>query len=600
MQNSGPTELREAPGAEDIRSQLRRIITSSEFPSFSRGAAFLSYIVEETLAGRANRLKGFSIALEVFRRDEHFTQEDPVVRIEAGRLRRALERYYFVAGQTDPIRIDIPKGGYVPTFKWSAPPPSATQEDDVVAIPVRGIPQTSPWRAIRTLVIAGLTVVGVSGVAAVSWFLTGSATVSTGPKAMPDEPSLVIAPFANLGEGPEAGLYTVGLTEELLTTLPRFKEIKVFGRETSKSLTPDVDVVQVRGQLGARYLLAGGVRVAGDRMRVSARLVDTSDGAILWSQNYDNDLRSIDFFNIQSDVANRVAAAVAQPYGIIAQADAARPPPDNRGAYECTLAFYTYRTELTSESHALVRNCLEAAVARYPGYATALAMLSMIYLDEDKYKFNRTPGEPTPTERALQTARRAVQMEPANTRALQALMVALFFAHQPVEAIDVGERALATNPNDTELMGEFGTRLAIAGQWQRGAALLDQAIALNPGGGGFYRGNRALAAYMLGDNAEAIIGIRQSDMQKFPLFHAVAAIIYAEAGLTADARREGETFVNMRPDFLPNIVAEMSSRGMSPADLARLIAGLRKAGLTVPDAVESVSAASNGSVVTPR
>lgn len=596
MQNSGPTGLREAPGAEDIRTQLQRIVTSSEFPSFGRGAAFLSYIVEETLAGRANRLKGFSIALEVFRRDEHFTQEDPVVRIEAGRLRRALERYYFVAGQTDPIRIDIPKGGYVPTFKWSMP-----EEEHVVAMPPHGIPRSSPWRSMQTVMVACLTVVGVLGVAAMSWFSTGFAPVGAGLKATPDEPSLVIAPFANLGESPEARLYTIGLTEELLTTLPRFKEIKVFGRETSKNLTPDVDVTQVREQLGARYLLAGGVRVSGVRMRVSARLVDTGDGAILWSQNYDNDLRSIDLFKVQSDVASRVATAIAQPYGIIAQADTARPPPDDLGAYECTLTFYAYRTELSPESHALVRNCLEDAVARYPGYATAWAMLSMIYLDEDKYKFNRTPGDTTPTERALQTARRAIQIEPANTRGLQALMAALFFDHKPVEAIEIGERALATNPNDTELMGEFGTRLAIAGQWRRGAALLDQAIALNPGGGGFYRGNRALASYMLGETTDALIGIRQSDMQKFPLFHAVAAIIYAEAGLTAEARREGETFVNMRPDFLPNIVAEMSSRGMSPADLARLIAGLRKAGLTEPDGPESVATTSTSrSALHPR
>ncbi|WP_276122083.1 adenylate cyclase [Pararhizobium qamdonense] len=591
MQNSGTIGRREPPGAEDIRVQLQRVVTSSEFPSFGRGAAFLTYIVEETLAGRATRLKGFSIALEVFRRDEHFTQEDPVVRIEAGRLRRALERYYFVAGQTDPVRIDIPKGGYVPTFKWSTPPPSEAEEEDVVAMPRHGIPRSSPWQAIQTLMVAGLTVVGMLGVAAMSWFSAESSPVGAGLKAMPDEPSLVIAPFANLGESPEARLYTVGLTEELLTTLPRFKEIKVFGRETSKSLTPDVDVAQVREQLGARYLLAGAVRVSGDRMRVSARLVDTGDGAILWSQNYDNDMRSIDLFKVQSDVASRVATAVAQPYGIIAQADTARPPPDDLGAYECTLTFYAYRTELSPESHALVRNCLEAAVARYPGYATAWAMLSMIYLDEDKYKFNRTPGDTTPTERALQTARRAIQIEPANTRGLQALMAALFFDHEPVEAIEIGERALATNPNDTELMGEFGTRLAIAGQWGRGAALLDQAIALNPGGGGFYRGNRALASYMLGETTDAVIGIRQSDMQKFPLFHAVAAIIYAEAGLTADARREGETFVKMRPDFIPNIQAEMSSRGMSPSDLARLIAGLRKAGLKVSDSSEPIAAA---------
>ncbi len=109
------------PCEDEIRAQLHRIITSTEFPNVGRGAAFLTFIVEEALAGRSSRIKGYTIALEVFKRDEKFTQEDNVVRIQAGRLRRVLERYYLTAGQADPIRIDIPKGGYAPVFTWSAP-----------------------------------------------------------------------------------------------------------------------------------------------------------------------------------------------------------------------------------------------------------------------------------------------------------------------------------------------------------------------------------------------------------------------------------------------------------------------------------------------
>ena len=120
MQTLGPdgrTALpssRLAPGEEETRAQLQRILTSAQFPGSGRSGAFLSYVVEEVLAGRGNRIKGYAVAVEVFKRDEAFTQDDPVVRIEAGRLRRSLERYYLTAGQSDPIRIVIPKGGYVP------------------------------------------------------------------------------------------------------------------------------------------------------------------------------------------------------------------------------------------------------------------------------------------------------------------------------------------------------------------------------------------------------------------------------------------------------------------------------------------------------
>ena len=98
------------PTPEAIWTQLGSILASPEFQLPERGRAFLRYIVEESLAGRAKRIKAYSIAVEVFGRDEGITPDDPEVRIEAGRLRRALERYYLVAGQSDPIRIDIPKG----------------------------------------------------------------------------------------------------------------------------------------------------------------------------------------------------------------------------------------------------------------------------------------------------------------------------------------------------------------------------------------------------------------------------------------------------------------------------------------------------------
>ena len=162
-----------------------------------------------------------------------------------------------------------------------------------------------------------------------------------------------------------------------------------------------------------------------------------------------------------------------------------------------------------------------------------------LYLDEDRFGYNPRSGPSTPLERSLKAARRAVELDPGNTRALQALMTALFFNQQLAEAMRVGEQALATNPNDTELMGEYGVRLAMGGQWKRGAAVLDQALALNPGGAGYYRGNRALAAYMLEDYDTALVEIRQADLQKFPLFHIVAAVIYAEQGMMEDASARG-------------------------------------------------------------
>jgi len=414
------------------------------------------------------------------------------------------------------------------------------------------------------------------------WIAHQTVTTPVGEARMPEGPTLVVAPFADLGETADARLYAMGISEELLDVLPRFRELTVLGRETSEALSPDVDALNVNRKLGARFLLSGGVRVSGGRMRVTARLVETETGRILWTETYDNDLSSRNFFAIQADVAGKVASAVAQPGGVISHDDSLRQLrglPDDLDAYRCTLSFYEYRAELSATKHAVVRDCLERAVGRFPAFATAWAMLSIAYVDEDRFGYNPKPALPTALERALDASRRAVQIDPSNIRGLEALMTALFFNQRLDESLRVGEQALALNRNDSEVMGEFGTRLAMSGQWRRGYDLLEQALLRNPGASGFYHANRALAAYMLHEDQQALVEIQQSDLQKFPLFHSVAAVIYAESGMTAEANREGELLLKMRPDFLSRVDAEIDKRIARPEDRARLIAGLIKAGL---------------------
>ena len=138
---------------EDCRAELARILDSADFDATSREHRFLSYVVEEALAGRGDRIKAYSIAVEVFGRDVSFDpQTDPIVRIEAGHLRRALERYYLTAGQCDPVLIAIPKGGYVPTFSPRLPP-AATEAVLPAVPPSQPISRPSRWRSASWLTV---------------------------------------------------------------------------------------------------------------------------------------------------------------------------------------------------------------------------------------------------------------------------------------------------------------------------------------------------------------------------------------------------------------------------------------------------------------
>jgi TolB-like protein/cytochrome c-type biogenesis protein CcmH/NrfG len=574
------------PAANDVRAQLDILLASPDLDAPARARRFLRYVVEETLAGRADRIKAYAIGTEVFERSADFdAQSDPVVRIEAGRLRRALERYYLSDGRSDPVVITIPKGAYVPHFAWRTPQaaepypaPAAAPPEPSVGSPPR---RRTPWLAavpVAVTFVAGLVLWD-------TWRDGVSRTPQASAPLPPGGPTLVVMPFAALGEPSAARTYADGLTEEVLSQFARFKEITVLGRETSRSIPPGADATRIRHDLGVRYVLEGGVRVAAHRLRITGRLLDAETGAVLWSQIYDEDLQVRDLFTIQDDVARKVATAVAQPYGIIQRSYQTRTgarPPDDLEAYGCTLRFYDYRAALSEESHAAIRTCLEQAVALHPDYATAWAMLSVLYLDEDRFGFNPRAESSTPIQRSLDAARRAIRLDPENVRSLQALMVALFFAQQPAEALEVGERAVALNPNDTELLGEFGTRLGQAGAWQHGAELLEQALARNPGHSGYYSGTLAVYAYMQRDYARAESLIRQAALEKFPLYHFVAAVIYAQLGKAPEAAEARAQFLRMRPTIFEHWDEEMAKRNYRPEDAAHFAEGARKAGFPVP------------------
>ena len=122
-------EVTEIPGPDEIRAALERVCSSPEFRRGRRIRALLEYLVNETLAGNQNRIKATSIAIDVFGRDENFDQQrDPIVRVEAGRLRNKLRDYYQAEGDKDPLLIEIPKGAYVPNFTRRRDPESRQDE----------------------------------------------------------------------------------------------------------------------------------------------------------------------------------------------------------------------------------------------------------------------------------------------------------------------------------------------------------------------------------------------------------------------------------------------------------------------------------------
>jgi adenylate cyclase len=214
-------------------------------------------------------------------------------------------------------------------------------------------------------------------------------------------------------------------------------------------------------------------------------------------------------------------------------------------------------------------------------------MLAYAYLDEFRFGFNERRADRRPVARAVDAARKAVWFEPDNVRALQALMVTLFFDRDIQAAIDVGERALALNPNDPELAGEYGARIATAGDWNRGAALMQRVVSSNPTQANFYRGLLALAAYMQGNTGLAVQEIRQANLERLPIYQLIAAVIFADSGMASEAQSARASFLQSRPSFFQFIEEELSRRNLTSLRSGSLRRGRDQGGLSHPSRFSS-------------
>ncbi len=567
------------PKPDDILQQLERVLASDEFHSPERGRKFLRFVVTETLEGRAQFLKAFTIANEIFGRQSSFdAQNDPVVRIEAGRIRRGLERYYLVAGQADPIVITIPKGGYVPHFNHAEPSHSSADPEPRSERAAIGAPADRKTRDTGFLaaLAAGATLliaVAAGYVLLPAGFPGSRIGTQQSPIADTSSPMIVVEKFQSDGaEGATADI-AQGLRDEVIGQLATFDDIIVIA---DPSRANDGNM---RG-----FALQGSVQRDGDKLRSISRLIRRSDAAVIWANNYDADLRAKSVLQIQADIGQDIAVSVAQPYGAIFVTDTdkiAEPSlTEMGGAYDCTLAYYSYRRGMDARSHAAARDCLLRATGRFPNNATSWALLSLVYLDEIRFRY-KIGAQPSPDAmlQATKAAERATAIAPDNTRALQAEMLVSFFTDDIDKALKLGAAAYAINANDTEVAGEYGLRLAMSGKWESGCELVSRAVNKDAGPKGYYEVGMALCALMRGDLQAAELWSRMCDLEYNPMHRLVLLSILGAEGKTEEATQLKQWLDTHAPDMMKNVRDEVTRRLQRPQDQERFFGGLRALGV---------------------
>ena len=490
-----------------IREQLDRILGSPEFHATEKMRDFLRFVVEQTLGGQKRRIKGYTIATQVFGRGDDFdSAQDPIVSIQAGRLRRALERYYLVAGGRDPIVIDIPKGRYIPRFTAQASQLERRRAD------------------------------GTAG-------RTADASAAVGP-------SIAVLPFENLTDDPEQFFLAVGLTDELTTELNRFQDLFVIhcyppGLGSSSTPSPG----QASPATGSRFVLQGSVRRDSETVKVSAHLTDTRSGRQIWAESYSHPLEAGRMIATQEEVARSVVAAIASEHGIIARrlsAEARRKPPAELDTYEALLRYYTHQLAPSPESIQACFSPLLRAAEQEPEYGPVWSALATLYCQV--YSLD-VPGFEGALETALDYAARGVSLEPGSQLGRLILAYADYLVEDSEGFQHEVETALVLNPNSPYTVGTAGYFHVMRGDLDLGMPLLDRAIAWNPCHPSWFHGAYVIDHLLREDYGRALHELQQHHPYQGFWPHVAYAAILSGLGRLDEAKEHVEKLQEMKPDF---------------------------------------------------
>ena len=500
---------------------------------------FFRFIVEKTLAGRAHEIKGYTVATQVFGRRADFDPvKDPIVRIQAGRLRRALERYYQVAGRQDRVRIVIPLGTYVPAFHQLDGEPGG-----------EGRSLTEPKDPVL---------------------------------AIPLGPSIAVMPLLNLTGDPSQEYFAAGLAEELTNELARFQDLRVIAcQSTLRWKGKPFDAREVGRDLGVRFLLEGSVRRDSGTIKIAAQLVDTASGVQLWGEQYRREPRADSLIALQEEIARIVAARVGSEYGIIPRTlsrESRKKPPESLETYEALLHFYHYVTLLTPEAFSRALRVLDHAVARDPECGLAWSLLGLLYCHNHTLQFS--PAE-TPLEKAMTFARKGAALEPRNQLVRSTLANLHFLRNERRLCLQEADKALALNPQGPALVGFLGWLQALYGEWERGLAILAKGVELNPYYPGWFHMAPCLDFYRRGRYGEAYQEAQQLEMPQLFWDPLLRAATLGELGRTREAGAAVAELLALRPDF-PSKAAWLIGCYVKFEYLSEaLLDGLQKAGLQI-------------------
>lgn len=544
-----PSDIIEPIQENLVREELERICEDKLFRETTRMKRFLRYVVEETLEGRGDRLKGYVIGVEVFDRPDNFDpQADTIVRVQAGQLRRRLDLYYADPGQSSVVRILVPKGRYAPTFE---------------------LRQTSKLDA------------NVDPVAIVN---------EVNNRKNDPRPSLAVMTLDDLSSQTfdEGNHFAEGLSAEIVNALVQFRSLRIVTLAPTVSMTlAQKSVRDIGRECEADFVLSGSVRRDGEVFRVTVSLIRSETSEHIFSRVFDREYKPGSLFNLQEEIASYTAAAIAAPYGAVNRYNRGCKGgrQDSMAAYDCVLRYYDIKLSPTRRDAVKLLQDVEAITELQPDFSMGWAIRALLnnFLATQIHPESRAQEKLVEADR---TARRALKVDSQNALAYFALYQSFYHRGEFEDANRMIRRTMSLNPNDYSVLAYYSVCLAARGDYETASAMGSAALRLIGRAPTWYYVPQMMADFSQG-KYDVVAGLVDQELGDVPYaFYLMGLAAKAHLGDLEETRAIVAGILDKKPDYAQNASAVLELWHLN-ADLARRTdTGLTLAGLDI-DALKS-------------
>lgn len=532
------------PGVAEVRAQLGLILQSQGFSSSEKLKEFLEYVVEETLAGRGEQIKAYTIGLEVFGLGQNFDPSlNTVVRVTAGRVRDRLERYYYKAGAADKVYIDIPRGNYAPFFSYlnrraSIPAPAEHSGAELAERETkRGLKQYKP--------------------------------------------TILVMPFSEISNDKSLAPFLKGLAEEIAIALNRYDEFVVYTPQSLKEQSGDV--WQLAERTGAKFIINGSAQLHDHKLRLRVALIDSQTRFHIWADKFEGDLNARPLFDIQDDITAQFVSRIADSFSFVNRIQLKREIVNSDfglEVYEAMLLYHYWVISLTPEHYTKARVALEKAVRLEPQSAPLKAMLADVYAANCQWGIDLDKND---LELSLKLADEALEIDDCSHYANWAKAYNYFLRRDKDNFLHYVNKSLALNPSNTNIMATSAVKLIMTGEVDKGFEMLREALRFNPHIPSWYRSGMFIIHYLKGNFEEALSEAQHITTPNFfwgPLMRAAAN---GQLGKIEDAQKELTELFRLVPDFVDSGRGIMLKLFFQEKSVEKLIQGLKLAGLDIKD-----------------